>query len=611
MSSSNCNFRAIKLCGSFSKGYFPLMFLRAFFNNVSPYYNLVLSAEIINAMADGRSMKILLQLVLITVLGNLMIITLGSYISKLWEDCSQTLLYSESRFYLQKILKMDYSNLESAAVRQLRRRIQESAKIRGHGRQLLLTSIERIINAVVNIILALFISGEILIKSMKGTSAAISMGFCIVIFVLIILNVVYHYKMTAQNVAASRKISNAMADNNRVDNAIDCYNMGKDVRLYHLSPMIMKIKEERLDSHQKAFESYSLFQFKTNMPLLLWNIILNMVTYTFVVYTSIFGFLEIGSIVKHIGVIQKYVQNILGLFRGITDINTNSQYVEDYLSYFDIPQKMDQGKDLVEKCRMPDSSNEYEIEFCKVSFQYPSADSYALKNISLKFKAGKKLAVVGENGSGKTTFVKLLCRLYDPTEGKILLNGIDIKEYDYDEYLSLFSIVFQDFKLFSFPLGQNVAAKDNYDELKVINCLRQAGFGERLAKMPEGVKTCLYKDFDKNGVEISGGEAQKIAIARALYKNAPIIVLDEPTAALDPMAEYEIYSKFNDIVGKKAAIYISHRLSSCRFCDSIVVFDNGQIVQQGPHNALVADEHGKYHELWTAQAQYYTDECRI
>ena len=171
--------------------------------------------------------------------------------------------------------------------------------------------------------------------------------------------------------------------------------------------------------------------------------------------------------------------------------------------------------------------------------------------------------------------------------------------------MKIFSVVFQDFKLFSFSLGQNVAADMDYDTKRVEACLDAAGFDNRRTSMPDGLKTCLYKDFEENGVEISGGEAQKIALARALYKDAPFIVLDEPTAALDPIAESEIYSKFNDIVGNRTAIYISHRLSSCRFCDEIAVFDNGQIVQLGSHEELAADTGGKYHELWNAQAQYY------
>ena len=224
----------------------------------------------------------------------------------------------------------------------------------------------------------------------------------------------------------------------------------------------------------------------------------------------------------------------------------------------------------------------------------------------MKFRIGERLAVVGENGSGKTTFIKLLCRLYDPTEGTILLNGIDIRKYDYDEYIALFSVVFQDFQLLSFSLGQNVAAAVQYSPERARACLQKAGFGDRLSQLPDGLETKFYKDFDENGVQISGGEAQKVALARALYKDAPFVVLDEPTAALDPIAEMEVYEKFNEIVGDKTAVYISHRLSSCRFCDSIAVFDRGSIIQRGTHETLVRDTGGKYAALWNAQAQYYT-----
>ena len=201
--------------------------------------------------------------------------------------------------------------------------------------------------------------------------------------------------------------------------------------------------------------------------------------------------------------------------------------------------------------------------------------------------------------------IKLLCRLYDPTEGIITLNGIDIKKYDYDEYMAIFSVVFQDFELLPFALAQNISASVDYDSEKVKQTLSKSGFDMRLSSMPESIETYLYKNFEENGVEISGGEAQKIALARALYKDAPFIVLDEPTAALDPIAEYEIYSKFNEIVGEKTAIYISHRLSSCRFCDDIAVFHEGELVQRGSHESLLSDEGGKYHELWNAQAQHY------
>ena len=202
--------------------------------------------------------------------------------------------------------------------------------------------------------------------------------------------------------------------------------------------------------------------------------------------------------------------------------------------------------------------------------------------------------------------IKLLCRLYDPQEGEILLNGVDIRKFAQDEYIKLFSVVFQDFKLLSLPLGQNVASSTEVDTTLAAETLRQAGLTKRLQQLPKGLNTFLYQDIMDDGVEISGGEAQKIAIARALYKDAPFVLLDEPTASLDPLSEYEIYSGFDAMVGNKTAIYISHRLSSCRFCNDIAVFHEGSLVQRGSHEELLRDEKGKYYELWNAQAQYYT-----
>jgi ATP-binding cassette subfamily B protein len=249
---------------------------------------------------------------------------------------------------------------------------------------------------------------------------------------------------------------------------------------------------------------------------------------------------------------------------------------------------------------------EYEIEFHDVTFQYPGTEECALKHLNLKLRIGQRLAVVGMNGSGKTTMIKLLCRLYDPQEGEILLNGVNIKEYDYTDYLEFFSVVFQDYIIFSFTVGENVAVASEYEKEKVQVALEEAGFGPRLKELKDGVNTQLYNEFSEEGVEISGGEAQKIAIARALYKNAPYVILDEPTAALDPMAEAEIYSRLNSFIQKKGAVYISHRLSSCYFCDKIAVFDEGKLIEQGSHAQLMQNTSGRYYELWNAQAQYYT-----
>lgn len=372
--------------------------------------------------------------------------------------------------------------------------------------------------------------------------------------------------------------------------------------------------------------------------------------YLFVCLKAWGGAFGIGSVTQYIGAVMSFSRGISGMLKVLGEMRVNSDTLKMTFDFLDIPNEMYQGSLTVEKR----SDRKYEIEFRNVSFQYPHTEIYVLKNISLKFRVGERLAVVGQNGSGKTTFIKLLCRLYDPTEGEILLNGIDIRKYNYREYMNVFSVVFQDYQLLAVSIGENVAAgcergvvsvqdrgerilekgkrsearnrtgykrereKDitgnrwemsgDYDRDKVTQCLQKAGLTEWICAQPKGLDTILYKDLEEEGVQVSGGEAQKIAIARSLYHDSPFIILDEPTAALDPMAEYEIYTRFNEIAGNRTAIYISHRLSSCRFCDEILVFHEGSIVQQGSHEALLADRDGKYSELWNAQAQYYVEE---
>ena len=603
MRKENPNIRALKLLHSFCPSYFPLLVLNSFFGRISPYFNLYLSAEIINEIVGDKNKETLIALVLITVLGNFAISIIGGLIGRAFGHREALLYQREAAYYNVKTLSLDYDNLENPDVRQLRRKITESAKIDNHGKQMLLNSVGYFVNLTISIVLSLILGIEMFVLMFAAGFRWYLVLFVGLIVGLVAFNIWYMFRVKEKLGAMYQNVSQVMIDENRIDDAVDCYNMGKDVRLYRQDKLIMKIKNFSFDLHKKAFRTMASASYTRNIPLNITGLLLESIINIFVCVYALLGTFGIGSIIKYVGFIETITNCLASVFSVFADVKYNTPFVEDYLAYFDIPQKMYQGSLTVEKR----DDNEYYVEFKDVSFKYPGSETYALRHVNMKFKVGEKLAVVGMNGSGKTTFIKLMCRLYDPTEGEILLNGVNIKKYDYDEYLAVFSVVFQDFKLFSFSLAENVASGADYDVDKVMGSLHQSGFGERLATMPEGIKTTLYKDFDENGVEVSGGEAQKIALARALYKNAPFIILDEPTAALDPIAEYEIYSKFNEIVGDKTAIYISHRLSSCRFCDKIAVFDNGQIVQRGSHDELVADEDGKYYELWHAQAQYYTE----
>lgn len=378
------------------------------------------------------------------------------------------------------------------------------------------------------------------------------------------------------------------------------YSIGKYIRLYKMQKLMIKRVEETNKNLEQEFNNWINKDIKISFIPFLSQAFMQLASYAYVGLKAVFGLISAGKCLMYVSSYTRLVESITGISDNFVKIRMESQYLSFFYDYMEIKNKRYEGTIPTEKR----DDNIFEIEFRDVSFKYANSEAWALRHVNQKITLGTKNAVVGKNGAGKTTFIKLLCRLYEPTEGQILLNGVDIRYYDYEEYAKLFAIVFQDFNLFSFALGENVSGSVDYDKGRAAKCLEEAGFGERLAKMEKGLDTPLYQYSDENGVEISGGEAQKIAIARSLYKNAPFVIMDEPTSALDPVAEYEIYQNFDKMVEGKTSIYISHRMSSCRFCDNIIVFDEGKIIEQGSHDKLM-DAGGLYSELWNAQAQYY------
>lgn len=378
------------------------------------------------------------------------------------------------------------------------------------------------------------------------------------------------------------------------------YSIGKYIRLYKMQKLMIKRVEETNKNLEQEFNNWINKDIKISFIPFLSQAFMQLASYAYVGLKAVFGLISAGKCLMYVSSYTKLVESITGISDNFVKIRMESQYLSFFYDYMEIKNKRYEGTIPTEKR----DDNIFEIEFRDVSFKYANSETWALRHVNQKITLGTKNAVVGKNGAGKTTFIKLLCRLYEPSEGQILLNGVDIRYYDYEEYAKLFAIVFQDFNLFSFVLGENVSGSVDYDKGRAAKCLEEAGFRERLSKMEKGLDTPLYQYSDENGVEISGGEAQKIAIARSLYKDAPFVIMDEPTSALDPVAEYEIYQNFDKMVEGKTSIYISHRMSSCRFCDNIIVFDEGKIIEQGSHDKLM-EARGLYSELWNAQAQYY------
>lgn len=383
----------------------------------------------------------------------------------------------------------------------------------------------------------------------------------------------------------------------------DC-EYAKEIRINGITSWIL----EKYKHYMELFCLTTLKIHKNNLMtrnfVAMTNVIQQAISYGYLVYEALLNHLSIGQFTMYINAIGVFNRAMNEIMDNVMSIARYSTYYEAFDRYVSLPVNTRKGR-ISFNCSSTDS---YEIEFVNVSFKYPGQNKYALENISVKINPREKVAIVGENGSGKTTFVKLMTRLYDPTEGKILLNGIDIRDIKYEDYMSIFSVVFQDFTLFAFTIKENIILKENESvtDERALQIAKSIGISEKLLGTKDGIGAQVYKHFDENGVVPSGGEAQKIAISRALYKNAPIVVLDEPTAALDPRAEYEIYKNFDKLTGNKTSIYISHRLSSCRICDTILVFKNGEIIERGSHNNLT-NQNSLYRDMFNKQAIYFND----
>lgn len=576
-----------------------------FIHSLQPFITIWFSARIVDELTNHCRKDYIASYVICVITINFICIVFQNVLLHICNEKESQMWIWFEKVFSDKQMSLDYDDLEDVSIQKQRQEVEENLFMFGNGLAQLVWGTSVMVKVFINIFVALLMSGTLFI-SKTGERIVDHPIWIVAILGCITLCGFSNYKATRKENSLFMK----WCDNSLWFNRTFMFfghelytnlERAKDVRIYRQDTLAIK-KIEELEAWGKAEKKNSFHM--AFFPSVAGFIVGlgNCACYLFVAIKAFLGAYGVGSVVQYVSVLTRLGDGIRDLMFMVSDNELYCAHLKKMYDYLDIPNHMYQGSLTVEKRE----DNEYYIEFRNVSFKYPRTENYVLRNVNLKFKIGEKLAVVGMNGSGKTTFIKLLCRLYDPTEGEILLNNVDIRKYDYKEYMSIFSVVFQDFKLFSFGLGQNVSASFHYNEELAKRCLEKAGFYERLQSMKKGLETSIYKDLDEEGVEISGGEAQKIALARALYKNAPFIILDEPTAALDPIAEYEVYSKFNEIVQDKTAIYISHRLSSCRFCDVIAVFDGGQIVQRGVHDRLLQDTHGKYYELWNAQAQYYT-----
>ena len=591
------NLEAFVFFFKISPKYWVVFFLYRFIAVSNSFFDLFATAHLLNQFVNFIDLyRIVYLLTVILTVKFVMGIT-NKFLDYLNAIYSKEFTDKENLYFINKFVSIDYSEIEKTDFRQLRRAISESSNF-GYGKHAFIQTIKDIIDDIFSLIISSYLFINFFISLLVNKVSVVSIVLFLTMFIFIALSIISNnYAINKTNEYFANKIDD-FVDCNRIEDSINSYSQGKDIRLYKQSEFILRIKRQIFVSWNKVWVDVCKIRFNYSiLPTILANLE-SIASNLLFIYFVFEGIILPGSFFSNKGYVEKFSNSISSICANISIFKNNTEHIERYISFCDYKEKSRDGFTF-------DNVHFNKVSFNNVSFKYPGCEETVLKNISINIKKGIKYAVVGQNGSGKSTFIKLLCRLYEPESGYIQIDDYKACEIKIDDYWNIFSVIFQDFNLFSFTLGQNISVCDNASEEQLLSIIEKVGFSNRYKDMEQGLDTLLYKNFDEKSVEISGGEAQKIALARAIYKDGEIFILDEPTAALDPIAESELYDNFNKIVQDKTVIYISHRLASCKFCDEIIVFDKGQIVQSGTHESLLKDKKGKYYELWTAQAKHY------
>lgn len=493
----------------------------------------------------------------------------------------------------EKVMHMNYELLESPEALDIHQRAKRATGGNQEGIEGMFHILESMGRNFVTVIVA-FVAVTVL-----------EWRLILVLFVMVILSFLY-YKWTIKRDKKEvwDKLAPVWRQVSYMSRVSQHFDYAKDVRLFSMRDFLLgkqrkvyEKREERYDKHYLMWQNYSLF-----------GQVLNIITRTLIYSVLFFAVMDkfspmsIGNFTLYLSLAMAFSSALLVLLQQFGDYSRASMEVDDLRSFLDIPDENDDALLDVQNCK------EYEICFHNVSYRYPNSDRYAVKNLNITLVPGERLAVVGLNGAGKTTMIKLLLRLYDPTEGYISLNGTDIRKFKRKDYYKLFSPVFQKVELFATSFSENISLRpeNNTDRIKAHDCIELAGLEDKFLKLGNGFDTQILKVVSDDGIDLSGGEKQRLALARALYKGAPIVVLDEPTAALDALAEKQLYENFDSMIGTKSAVYISHRLASTRFCNHIAMFSDGVMCEYGTHNELM-EKNGKYASMFEVQSQYYKD----
>jgi ATP-binding cassette, subfamily B, bacterial len=576
----------------FQKALLPMMIIYSFTEASIPFIWVYISKLVIEQIELNNGFTGLLKEMSIATIISLIIMSTNRYIQhqNWWR-----FIYARMKFIslrMKKALTMNYEHLENPKILDYMEKAGQATGGNQNGVEGMMHSTSQTCVNLVKIIAS------------SAIMFTLSPWIVIVMLFLSFLHfIAVDYTKRKDKLKTWDVLSSKWRKINYMNQVTKNFDYAKDIRLFGMGEWLhQKQIYHHAEVHEKIVESKNRWM-KCGILNQIIGLMQEGVLYIWLVYAVIYEGISIADVTLYFGTIRTFSATVSSVLDNIAEIRKISLEINDFRTFVEYPEEKEKSN-----LKPIPKGKELEFQFNHVSFCYPGQEKYALKDLNLTLSPGKRLAVVGLNGAGKTTFIKLLCRLYEPTEGTILLNGVNIKEYDRDEYYTLIAPVFQNVECFAFPISENVSMKSPQEtnQLLAKECLELAGMEEKLKSLPSGVQTQLLKVLYDDGIDLSGGEKQKLALARALYKDAPVVVLDEPTAALDALAEYKLYMDFDKLIGGKTAVYISHRLSSTRFCHAIAMFKDGSLVEYGTHEELLLKD-GEYANMFKVQAQYYKD----
>lgn len=562
---------------------------RAVLGTIQPFALLIVPKYILDELAGERRMDVTLRFVALYA-GVIVFFNVANFLLNRFSAVETIKTGHRVGIYdSKKWLYMDYGNFENGQTRELAGRCIGQVEPR---------------NFIGSTVLG-FIQNAIQLAGY--TYIIMSLHPLVIAFILAVigLNTLIGKKLNKIGYEYQPIITRLSRRYSYIFNNMISFDVGKEVRINGASSWLRKKYDAETDEYLREFKKNQDKTFGYSVPTMVIDLVQTVVIYGYCAYLAIHGDITVGSFTVFLGAVTAFSGSFSGFIGRFPGLALLSKYVDDYKEFLRLAEHEGKEREVIEG-ENP-TGGRYDIEFVDVSFKYPNTDRFVLRHVNIKIKSGERLSVVGYNGAGKSTFIKLICRLYEPTEGKILVGGVDISTIKPDDYRELLSVVFQDYELFYMTIRENVVLNREYDKDRLNDALEKSGVGERVSMLEDGADTELYRAFDYDGTEFSGGEGQKLACARAYYKDAPIVILDEPTASLDPLAETRLYERFNSIIGEKTSIYISHRLASVKFCDSIACFADGELVERGTHRELM-EKHGVYADMFSKQAHYYVSD---